>query len=69
MIKVIAATENEIKKLNIEYKNITLIELAEELNIDILNVGAVLVNEVPKKMSDRFEDNSIIYFLPILQGG
>lgn len=69
MIKVIAASDDEVKRLNITYKNITLIELAEELNVDISNIGAILVNDVPKKMYDKFEDNSTIHFLPILQGG
>ncbi len=69
MIEVLVASDNEIKKQIIEHKNITLLELAEELNIDVSNIGAILVNNVPKKMSDKFEDNATVYFLPILQGG
>lgn len=69
MIEVLVASDNKIKKLNIEYKKITLLELAEDLNVDVSNIGAVLVNDVPKKMSDKFEDNTTIYFLPIMQGG
>lgn len=70
MIKIIIAVEeNQVNKLNFEYKNITLSDVAEELNLDKLKIGAVLVNGIPKKATEKLEDNSEIYFLPILSGG
>lgn len=70
MIKIIIAVEeNQVNKLNFEYKNITLSDVADELNLDKLKIGAVLVNGIPKKTTEKLEDNSEIYFLPILSGG
>jgi hypothetical protein len=53
----------------LEYKDITLNELICELNVDKLCIGAVLVNGAPKKLADKFLDNSEIYLLPVLSGG
>ncbi len=61
--------DNEVKFLTLEYMDITLEELLTELKIDKQHIGSVLVNGVPKKFFDKFEDNSEIYFLPILTGG
>ena len=61
--------DNEVKFLTLEYMDITLEELLTELKIDKQHIGSVLVNGVPKKLFDKFEDNSEIYFLPILTGG
>lgn len=70
MIKIIIAVEeNQVRKLNFEYKNITLSDAADELNLDKQKIGAVLVNGIPKKPTEKLEDNSEIYFLPILSGG
>lgn len=70
MIKVILAHENNVRKLNVEYeRNMMLSELLTLLNVDISGVGAILVNDVPKKKCDKFEDGDTIYILPILQGG
>lgn len=70
MIKIIIAVEeNQVHKLNFEYKNITLSDAADELNLDKQKIGAVLVNGIPKKITEKLEDNSEIYFLPILSGG
>lgn len=61
--------DNEVKLVTIEYMDITIEELLRELKIDKQHIGSVLVNGVPKKFSDKYEDNSEIYFLPILSGG
>ena len=61
--------DNEVKILTLKYMDITLEELLTELKIDKQHIGSVLVNGVPKKFSDKYEDNSEIYFLPILSGG
>ncbi|MGD9568992.1 MAG: hypothetical protein AB7V48_11840 [Sedimentibacter sp.] len=69
MIKITNATEDIKVTINLEYKDITLNELIAELKVDNINIGAILVNGVPKKLTERFEDNSEIYLLPILGGG
>ena len=61
--------DNEVKFLTLEYMDITLEELLTELKIDKQHIGAVLVNGIPKKLSDKVEDDSEIFFLPILSGG
>jgi sulfur carrier protein ThiS len=61
--------DNEIKDIVVEYKNMTIDEIIAELKIDKQHIGAVLVNGVPKKISHKVEDNSVLYFLPILSGG
>lgn len=70
MIKVKVAIENYDKSDHyIEYKNITIRELLIQLNIEFSNIGAVLVDGVPKKYDDKLKDNTEIYILPALQGG
>ena len=70
MIKVkIPINDNEANVNTIKYKDITLEELVAELKIDKQHIGSVLVNGIPKKFNDKFEDNSEVYFLPILYGG
>lgn len=56
-------------KFIIEYKNITLEELLNELIIDKNHVGAILINGIPKKFTQKIEDNCEIYILPIIGGG
>ncbi|NLJ58903.1 MAG: MoaD/ThiS family protein [Tissierellia bacterium] len=70
MIKVKVGLDNYGKSNHyIEYKDITIRELLTELNIDLSNVGAVLVDGVPKKYDDKLKDNTEVYVLPALQGG
>jgi len=66
---IIAVEDNQTNKLKLDYKDITLIQLAEELKIDQQKIGAVLVNGVPKKLTEKIKDNSEVYFLPVLSGG
>jgi len=66
---IIAVEENQVNKINLENKDITLSEIADELKIDKTHIGAVLVNGIPKKLTEKSEDNTEIYFLPILSGG
>lgn len=61
--------DNEVKSISMEHTDITIQELLTEIKIDKHHIGSVLVNGVPKKFSEKFEDNSEIYFLPILSGG
>lgn len=70
MVKVKIAIENYDKsEYYIEYKKITIRELLTDLNIEISDIGAVLVDGVPKKYDDILIDNTKIYILPALQGG
>lgn len=68
MVKIINAVE-EIVTFNIEYKDITLEDMFIELEISKMNVGAVLINGIPKKLTEKIIDNSTIYILPVLSGG
>lgn len=69
MVKVINASGDKIIKSELEYKDITLNEFIAELEIDKIHIGAVLVNGVPKKLTERLTDGSEIYILPVLGGG
>ncbi len=70
MIKVkTPINDNEAKIITIEYKDITIEQLLTELKIDKQHIGSVLVNGIPKNFTEKLEDNSEIYFLPILYGG
>lgn len=69
MVKVINAAQDKKVVIDVEYRNITLHELILELKIDKSGIGAVLVNGIPKKFTDKFEDNSEVYLLPVLSGG
>lgn len=69
MVKIINAIEDKTITLNVEYKDITLEELFSELKLNKMHIGAVLVNSIPKRLSDKFSDNSEIYILPLLGGG
>ncbi|WP_326910068.1 hypothetical protein [Sedimentibacter sp. MB31-C6] len=65
----IAVDDNEVKTYDMDFRDVTLGEIISELNIDKSQVGAVLVDGVPKKLSEKNKDNSLIYILPILGGG
>jgi len=69
MISIKLSGDNGVKSIELEYKYVTIDEIITELNIDKHHIGAVLVNCIPKKFSDKVEDNAEIYFLPILSGG
>lgn len=52
MIKVKVAIENYDKSNHyVEYKNITIRELLTELDVELSNIGAILVDGVPKNMT------------------
>ncbi|MDD2396735.1 MAG: hypothetical protein PHG56_07980 [Tissierellia bacterium] len=70
MIKIkLSIDDSHVKNIALEYKDITIGEIITELKIDKQHIGAVLVNGIPKKLSDKVEDDSEIFFLPILSGG
>ena len=70
MIKIkLSIDDSHVKNIALEYKDITIGEIITELKIDKKHIGAVLVNGIPKKLSDKVEDDSEIFFLPILSGG
>ena len=70
MISVkVPINDNQVKNISVEYKDMTIDQIITQLKIDKQHIGAVLVNGIPKKFSDTVEDNSEIYFLPILSGG
>jgi sulfur carrier protein ThiS len=52
-----------------DFKDMTILELAEELGIHKHTIGAVLVDGVPKKLHEKTNDNTEIYVLPVLSGG
>lgn len=69
MIKVIIAVDEKQRTVQTDFKDMTILELAEELGIHKHNIGAVLVDGVPKKLHAKINDNTEIYFLPVLSGG
>lgn len=70
MIKIkLSIDDNNVENIDLEYKDITIDEIITKLKIDKQHIGAVLVNGIPKKFSDKVEDNSEVFFLPILSGG
>ena len=70
MIKIkLSIDDNNVENIDLDYKDITIDEIITELKIDKQHIGAVLVNGIPKKLSDKVEDNSEVFFLPILSGG
>ena len=74
MINIIVApgiSEYDLQnnKFHMDYKDITLCELLKELRIDTNQVGAILINGIPKKLFKKIEDNSEVYILPIIGGG
>ncbi|HRC82006.1 MAG TPA: hypothetical protein PLF27_11535 [Sedimentibacter sp.] len=70
MIKIkLSISDKDVKDITLEYKDITIEEIITELKIDKDQVGAVLVNGIPKNFSDKVEDESEVFFLPILSGG
>lgn len=69
MISIKLSIDEDVKYIELEYKDITIDEIITELKIDKDHIGAVLVNGIPKKFSDKVEDNSEMFFLPILSGG
>ncbi len=70
MISVkIPINDNDTKLITVQHMDITMEQLIEELKIDKQHIGSVLVNGIPKNFNEKFDDNSEIYFLPILYGG
>ena len=70
MISVkIPINDNDTKLITVQHMDITMEQLIEELKIDKQHIGSVLVNGIPKNFTEKLEDNSEIYFLPILYGG
>lgn len=69
MIKVIIAVDENQKTVQTNFKDMTILELADELGIHKNTIGAVLVDGVPKKFHEKIRDNTEIYVLPILSGG
>jgi sulfur carrier protein ThiS len=69
MIKVIIAVDENQRTVQTDFKDMTILELAEELGIQKHSIGAVLVDGVPKKLHEKTNDNTEIYVLPVLSGG
>lgn len=69
MIKVIIAVDENQRTVQVDFKDMTILELAEELGIHKNTIGAVLVDGVPKKLHEKTNDNTEIYVLPVLSGG
>ena len=65
----LSTVDSDVENIDLDYKDITIDEIITELKIDKQHIGAVLVNGIPKKFSDKVQDNSEIFFLPILSGG
>nr|WP_300091363.1 hypothetical protein [Sedimentibacter sp.] len=69
MIRVIVAVDEKQRAFEVNFSDMTILELAEELEIHKDSIGAVLVDGVPKKLHAKISDNTEIYFLPVLSGG
>lgn len=69
MVRVINAAGGLKVVTYVEFRDITLHELILELKINDSEIGAVLVNGVPKRLNDKFEENSEVHLLPVLNGG
>lgn len=69
MIKVIVAVDENPKTVQADFKDMTILELAENLGICRDTIGAVLVDGVPKRLQEKVNDNTEIYVLPVLSGG
>lgn len=69
MINVIIAVDENQKTVQVNFKDMTILELADELGIHKNTIGAILVDGVPKKLHENIRDNTEIYVLPILSGG
>jgi sulfur carrier protein ThiS len=70
MIKIkLSISDKDFKNITLSYKDMTIDEIIAELKIDKDQIGAVLVNGIPKNFSDKVEDKSEVFFLPILSGG
>ncbi|HOW22715.1 MAG TPA: hypothetical protein PLV23_03685 [Sedimentibacter sp.] len=70
MIKIkLSISDKDVKNITLKYKDMTIDEIITELKIDKDQIGSVLVNGIPKNFSDKVEDKSEVFFLPILSGG
>lgn len=69
MVKVINGAQDKKDSIYVEHEDITIKELILQLHIEDASIGAVLVDGSPRKLSDKFDDNSEIYLLPVLCGG
>ena len=55
--------------LTLKWEPLTIREWLGQLGIDEKQVGAVLVNGKPKKMSHTLKDGDEVQILPVLSGG
>lgn len=72
VVKVAGSIKKEVsvaETLTLEWKPLTILQWLWQLGIDENQVGAVLVNGKPKKMSHILEDGDEIQILPVLSGG
>lgn len=71
-VKIAGGIKKEVsvaETLTLEWEPLTVLQCLEQLGIDEKQVGAVLVNGKPKKMTYTLEDGDEVQILPILSGG
>lgn len=72
VVKVSGGIKNKVSAsevLTLEWEPLTVLECLEQLGIDEKQVGAVLVNGKPKKMTYTLEAGDEVQLLPVLSGG
>jgi len=72
VIKIAGSIKKDVDvpvTLTLEWKPLTVLECLAQLGLDEKQVGAVLVNGKPKKMSHTLEDGDEVQILPVLSGG
>ncbi|MDK9710718.1 MoaD/ThiS family protein [Acidaminobacter sp.] len=72
VVKVPGGIKKEVsvaETLTLEWKPMTILQWLGQLGIEEKQVGAVLVNGKPKKMSHTLEDGDEVQILPVLSGG
>lgn len=72
VIKIAGGIKKEVsvaETLTLEWEPLTITQWLGQLGIDEKQVGAVLVNGKPKKMSHILEDGDEVQILPVLSGG
>ena len=55
--------------MTLEWEPLTVLQCLLRLGLDEKQVGAVLVNGRPKKMSHSLKDGDEVQVLPVLSGG
>ena len=55
--------------VHLPYQGMILESIVDKLNIKQDDIGLIVVNGMPKRLSDHVDDSSVVYILPSLEGG